>query len=123
MIKESIGQHRLYPVQYGSLAQGIKWNQKDRFIIDKTAFIDSFMLLLKRKGVVFPNVKRSSEAIRDILNEYEEVTQNGMGKKVWRHAPNAPDDALQAMMLGWIAMRITMGDLKLYDIKGSGDGA
>lgn len=115
MLKEAIGEHRVYPVQYGSLTNLFKWNKRDRWIIDKTAFIDSFMLLLKRKGVIFPSLRLMGQAIEDILAEYEEVTQGGLGKKVWKHSPGTPDDALQAMMLAWVALRIFTGELRLYE--------
>lgn len=115
MLKEILGQHRVYQIQYGSLPKQIKWNGRDRWMVDRTAFIDTFMLLLKRGGVVFPNARQMTVAIEDVLAEYEEVTQNGMGKKVWRHSPSAPDDSLHAMIFGWLAIRIATGDLKLYE--------
>jgi hypothetical protein len=51
-------------------------------------------------------------AIADILNEYEDVTQ--MGKKVWRHSPQKPDDCLHAGLFGWLAAKIILQDLKFY---------
>lgn len=122
MLREYLGQHKVYPIQYGSIAKMIKWNGVDRWVIDKTGWIDSYMLLLKRKGVIFPNLQSMSEAIMDILAEYEEVTQNGLGKKVWRHSPNSPDDALQAQLLGWIALKIYTGEISMYEAKGESDG-
>lgn len=114
MLKEKLGQHKVYQVQYGSLSSMFKWNGKDRWIVDKAGFIDSFMLLLKRQGAVFPNILSMREPIEDVLAEYEEVTQSGLGRKIWTHSPTRPDDSLQAMVFGWIALKIATGELNLY---------
>lgn len=114
MLKEMMGEHRVLQVQYGAVAKHITWNGRDRYMIDKTGFIDSYMLMLKRKGAILGNVKQMTPAINDILNEFEEVTQNGMGRKVWRHAPTQPDDALHAGLFAWIAIKIARGELQLY---------
>jgi hypothetical protein len=114
MLKEILGEHRVFQLQYGSTAKQIIWNGKDRFMIDRTSFIDSYMLMLKRKGVVFGPLRVMQQAIGDILAEYEEVTQNGQGKKVWRHAPTQPDDCLHAAVFAWTALRLARGELQLY---------
>ena len=114
MLKELLGEHRVFQCQYGALAKQISWNGRDRWLLDRTAFIDSYMLFLKRKGAIFGEVRQMQAAINDILAEFEEVTQNGMGRKVWRHSPTTPDDALHAGLFGWVAMRILTGELQLY---------
>lgn len=114
LLREIIGEHRVYPVQYGAVSKLMHWNGTDRWHVDKTAFIDSFMLLLKRGGAEFPVYEQSEQAFTDILAEYEETTQNGMGKKVWRHSPQIPDDSLHAMIFGWVATRLLRGEFKLY---------
>ena len=114
MLKEHLGEHRVYQVQYGSLKKMIQWNDVDRWQLDRTAFIDSFMLLLKRGGAIFPVYDQVKEAFDDVLAMYEETTQNGMGKKVWRHSPAVPDDSLHAMIFGWLAARLIRGEFSLY---------
>lgn len=118
MLAEHLGAHRVWQVQYsGSVSSHVKWNGHDKFILDRSAFIDSYMLMLKKGGVQFGNVLEMQPAIKDILAEFEEVTQNGMGKKVWRHAPTQPDDALHAGLFAWVAMRIARGELQTYQAK------
>ncbi len=114
-----LGPHRMFQAQYGSFNMLLRWNKKDRYLIDRTAAIDSYMLLLKHQGVEFPNARQMAVPIKDIMNEYEESTQSGVGgvaRKLWRHAPNAPDDCLHAQVFAWLAMKIARQDLELYDI-------
>lgn len=111
-LREKLGPHRVIQTQYGANNQLIQWNKKDRYLIDKTAFVDSYMMLLKTKGVVYADIREMTPAINDTLAEYEEIT--AMGRKIWRHANSAPDDALHAQIFGWIAARIVTGELQLY---------
>lgn len=113
-LRERLGSHRAMQVQYRGVANAnsnsrpFYWNKVDRFLAERTTMIDNFMMVMKRKGVIFPNIRYMTMPIRDVLNEYEEVTLQG--RKVWRHAPAQPDDCLHAMIFGWIASKIKMMD-------------
>jgi hypothetical protein len=74
--------------------------------------IDNYVMLLKKKLVQFGPREEMSIALADILNEYEEVTM--LGRKVWRHSPQKPDDCLHAGLFGWLAFKIIMNDLKFW---------
>ncbi len=114
-LRERLGAHRALQVMYsGSLGKFIKWSE-DRYVVNRTAAIDSFMITLKQKGVIFPNLKQMGKPIEDILAEYEEVTQGGQGKKVWRHSPSVPDDCLHAMIFAQLAVRFALGEVIFYD--------
>jgi hypothetical protein len=67
-------------------------------------------MVLKRGGVIYPRITYMTEAIKDVLNLYEEVTMSG--KKVWRHAPTLSDDAFHAQLFAWLAAKIVCMDLK-----------
>jgi hypothetical protein len=113
-----LGAHRVFQMQYGAFFKLMKWNKKDRYLIDRTAAIDSFMLVLKHQGCIYPNSAQMLIPFQDMLNEYEESTMMGVGgvsRKVWRHAPSAPDDCLHAQVFAWLAMKIARQDLELYD--------
>lgn len=112
LLREKLQYHRVQQVQYGSQKRALQWNGVDRFMGDRTTLIDNYFMMIKNKGVEFCNVEEMQTAFRDILNEYEEVTT--MGKKVWRHSPQKPDDCLHAGVFGWIAFKITQNDLKFY---------
>ena len=76
--------------------------------------IDHFFMFVKRQGVIYPNVRQMELPIRDMLNEYEEVTK--FGRKVWRHAPSQPDDCLHAQIFGWMAAKfVTLDPLFTYN--------
>lgn len=117
-LRDRLGAHRAIQVQYSSLSKFIKWNQ-DRYMVDKTAVIDSFMMFLKGGGVIFPNLKQMQMPIKDILAEFEEVTAGGSGKRIWKNPPNVPDDALHAMVLARLAIQFAQGDLQFYATKES----
>lgn len=112
VLRESLGAHRVTQVQYAGQAKPLVWNGADRYLADRTTMIDNFMLMLKRKSVVYGPLMRMQTAINDVLNVFEEVTTTG--KKVWRHSPQLPDDCLHAQIFGWIAWKILSGDTKFY---------
>lgn len=112
MLRESLGMHRVFPVQYGSFAKALAWNGVDRYLADRTTLIDNYMMYLKREAAVFPDYGQMQQPIQDILNVFEEVTTSG--KKVWRHSPQLPDDCLHAQLFGWLALKLVTADLKFY---------
>ena len=117
-VRDAIGPHRMFQAQYGSFNRLLRWNRKDRYLVDRTGAIDSYMIQLKRKGIIYPNARQMATPIQDVLNEYEETTQVGTmggGRRVWRHALSAPDDCLHAQIFAWFAMKILQGDLEFYE--------
>jgi len=113
-LRERLGPQRAVQVQYRGTATAntssrpFYWNRVDRFLAERTTMIDNFMMYIKRRGVIYPHLRHMTLPIRDILNEYEEVTQQG--RKVWRHAPSQPDDCLHAQIFGWMAAKFSVGD-------------
>jgi hypothetical protein len=121
-LRDKLGQHRVSQCQYGGgvgFDKLIRWSrQAQRYLVNRTAAIDSYMMAMKNHEVTFPKVRQMATPIQDILNEYEEMTSVGQqsgGRKVWRHAPTAPDDALHAMIYAWLAMKIVQGDIEFYE--------
>jgi hypothetical protein len=112
VLRNALGPNRMTQVQYGAYAKVIHWNNEDRYLIDRTTMIDNYVLLLKKRMVEFGPREEMSIAIADILNEYEEVTM--LGRKVWRHSPQKPDDCLHASLFGWLASKIVLNDLKFW---------
>lgn len=110
VLRERLGMHRVTMAQYGSYSKPM-WKE-DRYLLDRTTMIDTYLMLLKRQGVVYAPYGEMKEAIKDILNVFTEVTSSG--KKVWRHAPDLPDDSLHAQIFAWFAYRLVIGDLKFY---------
>lgn len=110
LLRQRLGEHRVIAVQYGSRAKPIEWNPAAMtYQVDRTTLIDNYARFLMHKQAVFPRLTQAQPAFSDILNVYEEVTLSG--KKVWRHAPTAPDDCLHAGLFGWFAWRLLSRDL------------
>lgn len=116
MLQEIVGAQRVMQVQYGAVTKQISWNGMDRYMVDKTSAIDTFMHAIKRTAVVFPRLKYMVPAFDDILSNYELITQNGKGRRVWRNSPLVPDDCLHAAVFGWVASKIEAGDVAFYPI-------
>ena len=115
VLKNKIGAQRMFQVQYGGGNDGRKpiyWNGKDRYLADRTVVIDNFLYDVKCGRVVFPHENQSKKAFSDMLNVFEEVTSSG--RKVWKHPPNMPDDALHAQVFAWIAYRVVSRNLSFY---------
>lgn len=114
MIAEEYGESRTAQVQYSmSNTYRMKWNKRDRYIVDKTTTIDSFMKRILMQEVYYPK-NQCEEAFDDILAEFEHITKNGDGKRIWTHSPHQPDDALHAQVFGWLASQLYTGEVKFY---------
>lgn len=111
-LKLRLGHHLVHQVQYGSQKDALVWNGKDRYMSDRTILIDNFFMLLKRGGVEWATEDEMKPAIDDMLNEFEEISK--VGKKLWTHSPQKPDDALHAAIFAWIAFKIVANEMKFY---------
>ncbi len=116
MLVDALGLDKVVQIQYGAVSKHLKWNNKDRYMADRTAAIDSMMMDYKQGRVVFAKKKQMKAAIDDILAEYEEVTKRGQGRRIWNCFPTTPDDALHAQVFGRLAMQIATGQVEFYPI-------
>lgn len=113
MLREKLGAHRVVQVRYMALSKPVEWNPNAlTYHADRTTLIDNYAQFLLHQQAVFPQLSDSKAAIDDILNVYEEVTQQG--RKVWRHAPTQPDDALHSQLFAWFAWRLLTQNMKFY---------
>jgi hypothetical protein len=109
LLKNELGEHRVYQVQYGAQKKALVWNGVDKYLGDRTVLLDNYFMALKNQHIVFANPEQMHVAIEDILSEYEEITI--AGRKVWRHSPQKPDDCLHAGLFGWLAYKIISNSL------------
>jgi len=116
MLRDAVGHHRCTMVQYGAFSKPVQWNNVDRYHGDRTSLIDNYMMQLKHKRIEYASIQEMEISNRDVLNVYEEVTTSG--RKVWRHSPQQPDDCLHAQLFAWLAGKMVLGDLRLYDFAG-----
>jgi len=112
LMRTHLGHHKVIQVQYGMQAKALKFNQIDRYMGDRTTLIDNYFMLLKQKKVEWAPLVEMRVAINDILNEYEDITQND--RKVWRHSPQKPDDCLHAGLFAWLAWKVINKDFKFW---------
>lgn len=116
MVDANVGENRTVQVQWGSYKQPFTWSANNNgYFADKTTVIDSFFLTIKKgRELEFGTETEMREAFNHILAEYEEVTLNGEGKRVWRRSAGKPDDALHAALFGWLGYRIFTDNLQFY---------
>lgn len=113
LLRQRLGDHRVLQARYMALSKPLEWNPATLcYHIDRTTIIDNYATFLLHKQAIYANIKDMTPAILDILNVYEETTQQG--RKIWRHAPTQPDDCLHAQIFGWLAWRVLTQDLKFY---------
>ena len=105
---------RARQVQYkggaGSAATATKppfyWNKRDRYIAERTNMLDHFLVYVKNGGARFANAKQMAAPFEHVLSVYEEETSSG--NRVWKRTAGMPDDALHAMVYGWMAANLIM---------------
>jgi hypothetical protein len=103
---------QIIPVMYSEQSAPLRWDEKARrFIVNRTAMIDSFILDIKKSVVRTFRWSEFEPFAQDFLAVKEEVIgdDRGTGKRVWRRFPTSPDDSLHSMLYGWLAARIHWG--------------
>lgn len=116
LLVRALGAHKVVQIQYGAVSKMLSWNNKDRYMADRTAAIDSMMMDYKMGKVLFGRKKVMETAFSDILAVYEEVTKHGKGRRIWNSFPSEPDDALHAQVFGRLGMMIRTGAVPFYPI-------
>lgn len=122
ILQEKLGK-MIVQGQYGYFRHPFKWNNVDRYIIDKTTIIDTFMGDLIKERFVFCNADQFQFEIDDIMAEYETTTEGGIGRRVWTHSPDKPDDFLHALIFAWLAIKSLQGDLYFYKTSAGDEAA
>jgi hypothetical protein len=113
MLRDKLGDHKVIQARYMALSAPIQWNAPTlTYHCDRTTMIDNFATFLIHKQAIYAKQPKMQPAINDILNVYEETTLQG--RKVWRHSPTQPDDALHAQLFGWIAWRVLTQNMSFY---------
>lgn len=120
LLRDILGEHRVVQIQYvGGKATTslIKWNQRtNKYTVNRTAAIDTYMLRIKNKGVVFPNSRQMEIPFADMLAEYESIAnpEGEVQSRIWLHSPTQPDDCLHAQIFGMLASQIANGEFEFY---------
>lgn len=112
-LAEKLGANRVQPFRYGSFDLPVRLSQDKRTVyIDKTQAVDDLFMNFKKGQFILPPYERFTEEAEHILAEYEVTSKSG--KKIWTHSPSVPDDFLHAMIFGYNAYKIAIGQLKFY---------
>lgn len=105
---------QVVPVMYTEQAAPFRWDHHgQKFIVNRTIMIDSFLLDIKSKKIKCFRYEDFKPFSQDLLNVKEVFLNeaNGMSRRAWRHHPKKSDDVLHSMVFGWFGSRVLMGDL------------
>lgn len=107
--------NQVVKIRYGAAKYYARWDKEGNFYsINRTNAIDSLMSALNRGEIQFPKDPQKeimATAFKDIMNEYEEVSESGY--RTWKHALTNPDDCLHALNFARIAMQVARGEINL----------
>ena len=114
-LRQMLGFKKVFGNRYSSNNARIVWNDNQNapgYVSDRTMLIDQIMHGIITGFFDFPHYDFFKPFSEDIMALYEETTPQG--KRVWRHAATRPDDFAHAMVLGWLASKIVMGTVVMY---------
>jgi len=118
MLRGKFGDNKVLKIQYTDGDYYARLKKTEKVLqVNRTRAIDSVMIGLADGRFQFAKAPDDAmnNAFDDILNEYVHITgqEGGIRKKVWRHAPNKPDDCLHALTFARIALQASLGQLNL----------
>jgi len=114
-LRQMLGFKKVFGNRYSSNNSRIVWNDNQNapgYVSDRTMLIDQLMHGIITGFFELPHYDFFKPYSDDVMALYEETTPQG--KRVWRHAATRPDDFAHAMVLGWLASKIVMGTVVMY---------
>jgi hypothetical protein len=112
MLREVFGSDRVIQFQYGGGTKHDCMYHNDRYHINRTAMIDSFMLQVLRGQIFFAKKEIMMPAFHHILNPFEETTR--AGTRIWQTPEGQPDDALHSGVFAKVTAELDLGRLAPY---------
>lgn len=102
-------------IQRYFIPPGAKDWRQNRYCLHRSDTLSFVFRMLKAGKILFPDWGESKEVLKDILNEFIEVKDNGLVQELaYRHAPSQPDDFLHALNFATITAYSSIGDKILH---------
>lgn len=115
LLREALGEHRVFGIRMGAISKQIVWDSiNGNYNVDKTVVLDALFLAIKRKEFEFGSTAAMDPAFKHFLSEYEHITANGAGRRIWQRSASTPDDLLFAAVFAWISYKVSTGVTRFY---------
>ena len=110
-MQKELGHDKVIMVQYVSAGKRLRWDSNGQFLAaDRTQAIDNVMMKWRLGAERFacPTWELTEGYWKDALSVFEEETM--VGKRVYRHHPDEPDDWMHAVVFGNVGYQYLTGD-------------
>lgn len=111
LMQKELGHDKVIMVQYVSAGKRLRWDSNGQFLAaDRTQAIDNVMMKWRLGADRFmcPSWELTEGYWKDALSVFEEETM--VGKRVYRHHPDEPDDWMHAVVFGNVGYQYLTGD-------------
>lgn len=111
LMQKELGHDKVIMVQYVSAGKRLRWDSNGQFLAaDRTQAIDNVMMKWRLGADRFscPAWELTEGYWQDALSVFEEETM--VGKRVYRHHPDEPDDWAHAVVFGNVGYQYLTGD-------------
>ena len=113
LMQQELGHDKVIMVNYVAAKQRLRWDQQGQFLAaDRSQAIDNVMMKWRigPERFMCPAWAITEGFWTDALNVFEEET--GVGRRVYRHHPDEPDDWMHSVVFAHVAYQYLEGDFK-----------
>lgn len=116
LMQKELGVDKVIMINYVSAAKRLRWDMNGQFLAaDRTQGIDNVMMKW-RTGMdrfLCPTYDLTESFWRDALSVFEE--ESAIGKRLYRHHPDEPDDWMHSVVFGNIAYQYLSRDFSFTE--------
>lgn len=111
LMQKELGHNKVIMINYVAAKKRLRWDGEGQYLAaDRSQAIDNVLMKwrLGQKSFVSPCWELTEGMWTDALNIFEEETT--VGRRVYRHHPDEPDDWLHSVVFGNVAYQYVSGD-------------
>lgn len=116
-LTEKLGGRRVLQSQYVASKTAVSWNRVDRLSVDRTAAIDSVMMMYRNGTYELPHAPQAEEYIQNVMALHETTTDTqaaGSGRRIWQRNPASADDLVHSTVYAGLAFDILTRQIIYY---------
>jgi len=113
LMQQELGHDKVIMINYVAAKVRLRWDGPGQYLAaDRSQAIDNIMMKwrLGPERFMCPAWALTEGFWTDALNVFEEET--GVGRRVYRHHPDEPDDWMHSVVFGHVAYQYLEGDFK-----------
>lgn len=116
---QKFGGRKLLQSQYVAAKSPVSWNRVDRMSVDRTAALDSVMMMYRNGSVILPRASQAEEFISNVMALHETTTDTtaaGSGRRIWQRMPSSPDDLVHSHVYANLALDVLCKRITYYPV-------